>query len=78
MDHMMPEVDGIAATKAIREKGGHFSEIIIIALSANAVTGAREMFIEAGMNDFLSKPIIINDLHKMILRYVPGEKIIAE
>jgi len=76
MDHMMPDIDGIEATKIIRGMGGYLADIKIIALSANAVTGAKEMFIEAGMNDFLSKPIIINDLHRMLLRHVPEEKIL--
>jgi CheY-like chemotaxis protein len=75
MDHMMPSVDGIAATKAIR-RTGKYSQVII-ALSANAVTGAREMFLEAGMDDFISKPIIINDLHRILLKYIPPEKIIV-
>jgi CheY-like chemotaxis protein len=73
---MMPDIDGIEATKIIRAMGGNLSEIKILALSANAVTGAKEMFIDAGMNDFLSKPIIINDLHRMLLKHVPEDKII--
>jgi signal transduction histidine kinase/FixJ family two-component response regulator len=77
MDHMMPEVDGIDATKAIRKFGGYYLDLPIIALSANAVAGARELFLEAGMNDFLSKPVIINELHRILLRFVPPEKIMA-
>jgi signal transduction histidine kinase/CheY-like chemotaxis protein len=76
MDYMMPEVDGIEATKAIRAMGGRFLDISIIALTANAVFGAREMFISAGMDDFLSKPIIIADLHHILLKHVPLEKLI--
>jgi len=77
MDHMMPDVDGIEATKQIRkmESEGDVTKSIIVALSANAVTGAREMFIDAGMNDFLAKPIIISDLHKILLKFIPKEKI---
>jgi CheY-like chemotaxis protein/anti-sigma regulatory factor (Ser/Thr protein kinase) len=75
MDHLMPGVDGIEATKAIRGLGGLFSEIPIVALSANAVTGARELFLNAGMNDFLSKPIIISDLHHVLLKFIPPEKV---
>jgi CheY-like chemotaxis protein len=75
---MMPEVDGIEATKMIRELGGRQKTVPIVALSANAVTGARELFLEAGMNDFLSKPILINELHRMLLRFVPSEKIVPK
>ncbi|MDR0271902.1 MAG: response regulator [Clostridiales bacterium] len=78
MDHMMPEIDGVEATKQIRAIGGRLSDVIIIALSANAIIGAREMFVEAGMNDFLSKPLIINTLHKILLKYIPQEKILTE
>jgi CheY-like chemotaxis protein len=76
MDHMMPEMDGIEATKLIRGMKGRFAEMPIIALSANAVSGARETFIEAGMNEFLSKPIIINDLHRLLLEYIQHEKVL--
>jgi CheY-like chemotaxis protein len=78
MDHMMPEIDGIDATKAIRELGGHNETVPIIALSANAVSGAKELFIEAGMNDFLSKPVIISELHWLLLEYIPHGKLRAE
>ena len=54
MDHMMPEMDGIEATNIIRSMG---TTIPVIALTANAVVDAREEFLAAGMNDFLTKPI---------------------
>jgi len=76
MDHMMPEVDGLEATKAIRAFGGRFTSIPIIALSANAVLEARDLFLKSGMDDFLSKPIIIHELHHILLKYIPPEKII--
>jgi len=76
MDHMMPEVDGIEATKAIRAFGGRYSTIPIIALSANAVSDAKELFLSSGMDDFLSKPIIIHELHHILLKYIAPEKII--
>jgi CheY-like chemotaxis protein len=78
MDHMMPEIDGVEATKRIRDLGGRHSNTIIIALSANAVSGAREIFISSGMNDFLSKPLIVNDLHKMLLKYIPHDRILVQ
>lgn len=64
MDHMMPEMDGIEATKRIRALPGQkYRELPIIALTANAVNGVKEMFIKEGMDDFVSKPI---ELPKMI------------
>lgn len=55
MDVEMPEMDGIAASRAIRKKG--FNRIPIIAMTANAMTGDREKCLEAGMNDYFPKPI---------------------
>lgn len=72
MDHMMPDMDGVETTALIRsESGGYFQRLPIIALTANAVNGAREMFINAGMNDFLAKPIEVAALDKMLRNYLP-------
>jgi signal transduction histidine kinase/CheY-like chemotaxis protein/HPt (histidine-containing phosphotransfer) domain-containing protein len=75
MDHMMPGMDGLEATKRIRELGGEYKTLPIVALSANAVTGAYETFIKAGMDDFISKPIEALQLNAMLLKYLPPEKI---
>jgi signal transduction histidine kinase/ActR/RegA family two-component response regulator len=77
MDHMMPGMDGLDATRIIRNLGGRFETIIIIALTANAVSGVREQFLEAGMNDFLAKPIILSELQEILRKYLPAEKIIG-
>jgi len=75
MDHMMPEMDGIEATAAIRSlEGERFRNMPIIALTANAVMGMREMFIENGLNDFLSKPIDVSKLDEILDRWIPKEK----
>jgi len=79
MDHMMPEMDGIEATAAIRawekeQNSGQRKQIPIIALTANAVVGMREMFIENGFNDFISKPIDVSKLDEMLERWIPKEK----
>jgi PAS domain S-box-containing protein len=57
MDIQMPELDGIQATKQIRAMPGPKSQIPIIALTAHALAGAREEYIAAGINDYLSKPV---------------------
>jgi len=57
MDISMPEMDGIEATKRIRKLRAPFASVPIFALTANAVAGDRERFLEAGMNDYLTKPI---------------------
>jgi len=75
MDHMMPDMDGIEATKAIRAMGGRYAVMPIIALSANVVSEAKELFLKSGMDDLLSKPIIIYELHHTILKYISPDKI---
>jgi len=76
MDHMMPEMDGIEATAVIRtwEKELARQQTPIIALTANAVVGMREMFIENGFNDFLSKPVDVSKLDEILDRWIPKEK----
>ncbi len=76
MDHMMPEVDGVEATHIIRRLMPEYDNVPIIALTANAVNGAREMFIKEGMNDFVAKPIEINDITAKLRRWLPADKII--
>ncbi len=77
MDHMMPKMDGIEATKIIRQKeDSYFKNLPIIALTANAVHGAQKMFKEAGMNDFVSKPIEMRRLSDKLKKWLPKEKII--
>ena len=76
MDHMMPEVDGVDATKAIRKNGTDPRKPVIIALSANAMEEARKLFAESGMNDFVAKPIDVRILTSKIKEWLPSEKII--
>ncbi len=74
MDHMMPEVDGVEATKIIRQnEDEYYRKLPIIALTANAVNGAREMFLEAGMNDFIAKPIELSALDRILKAWLPKE-----
>jgi signal transduction histidine kinase/CheY-like chemotaxis protein len=75
MDHMMPEMDGIEATNAIRSmEGERFQGLPIIALTANAVSGMREMFLANGFNDFLSKPIEFSMLDLILRKWIPETK----
>jgi CheY-like chemotaxis protein len=79
MDHMMPGMDGIETTKRIRALGGElFARLPIIALTANAVTGARDSFIEGGMNDFISKPVEPAQLNAVLAKWLPPEKVALE
>ncbi|MGL6197002.1 MAG: ATP-binding protein, partial [Thermoguttaceae bacterium] len=73
MDHMMPEMNGIEATKLIRSMGSKFEKKPIIALTANAVQGARELFLSSGMDDFISKPISKIELNKILIRWLPQD-----
>jgi signal transduction histidine kinase/CheY-like chemotaxis protein/HPt (histidine-containing phosphotransfer) domain-containing protein len=73
MDHMMPGMDGMEATAAIRGMGKR-GKMPIIALTANAVSGMREMFLQNGFNDFLSKPIEIPKLVEIMEKWIPADK----
>ncbi len=68
MDIQMPNLDGMAATRRIRALGGGVAHIPIIALTANAMVEDREAYIEAGMNDHVSKPIELKELAEAIAR----------
>ena len=77
MDHMMPEMDGIEATAAIRaweKEKQALQQLPIVALTANVVSGAKEMFIKNGFSDFLAKPIVVSKLEAILDRWIPGEK----
>lgn len=76
MDHMMPEVDGVEATHIIRRLVPSYNDVPIIALTANAIGGAKEMFIREGMNDFIAKPIDVKDAVSKLKKWLPKEKII--
>ena len=79
MDHMMPKMDGVEALHAIRKKAGkYYREVPIIALTANAMGGAREMFLAEGFQDFVPKPVEISNLERTLKRYLPSDKIVAK
>ncbi|MDR2572618.1 MAG: response regulator [Oscillospiraceae bacterium] len=76
MDHMMPGMDGVEATDAIRAFGGKYKEMCIIALTANAVEGAREFFLENGFDDFVSKPVDTRELLTALEKWLPKKLMI--
>ena len=78
MDHMMPEMDGVEAVGEIRKLGGEHKTLPIVALTANAVLGAKEMFLANGFNDFLSKPIELQELSIILADWLPLKKIIQK
>lgn len=75
LDHMMPEMDGVETLHKIRQKpGSYFQSLSIIAFTANAIGGAREMFLAEGFDDFIAKPIELSVLERMLRRYIPVQK----
>ena len=77
LDYMMPEMDGIDTLKNIRALGdAKLEKVPIVALTANAVSGAREMFLEAGFDEYISKPIERDKFEKVLRTYLPEELII--
>ena len=75
MDHMMPELDGVETTHIIRRFHAEYNDVPIIALTANAVDGTKEMFKKEGMNDFVAKPIELRILVSKVKEWLPVEKI---
>jgi signal transduction histidine kinase/ActR/RegA family two-component response regulator len=81
MDHMMPGLDGVEATRAIRALrystgDERFTRVPVVSLTANALAGMREMFLENGFNDFLSKPIELPKLQQVLAKWLPKGKIL--
>ena len=75
MDHMMPELDGVETTHIIRRFHPEYDDVPIIALTANAVEGTKEMFCREGMNDFIPKPIELRLLASKVKQWIPIEKV---
>ena len=79
MDHMMPVMDGIETVQLIRQmEDPYYKNVPIIAFSANVGQDAVKSFTDAGMNDFVAKPIELKDMFAKILRWLPKELIVKE
>ena len=77
MDHRMPGIDGVETTRRIRElasEDNYYALVPIVALTADAVSGMKEMFLENGFDEFMSKPIDIVELGSILGRFIPKEK----
>ena len=78
LDHMMPDLDGVETIKKMRALDNNLcKETPVIALTANALSGAREMYLDIGFSDYLSKPFQPEKLEEMLLEYLPKEKVVA-
>ncbi len=76
LDHMMPGLDGMETLQEMRRReNGCGREVPVIALTANAVTGAREMYLQAGFAEFLAKPVKPEKLEKLLMDMLPAEKV---
>ena len=77
MDHMMPEMDGIEAFHEIREMEGTLNaDTPVVALTANAIVGADEMYLKEGFTAYLSKPLKGETLEAMLINLLPDEKVV--
>ena len=75
LDHMMPRMDGLETLKKLREEGLVDDNMTVIALTANAIVGAREMYINAGFHDYISKPIESRVLEKCLANELPAHMV---
>jgi CheY-like chemotaxis protein len=71
MDHMMPEMDGVETTQRLRGEGYTSRVLPVVALTANAIGGTRELLLNAGLDDYIAKPIDIRLLNSVLTRFLP-------
>jgi PAS domain S-box-containing protein len=75
MDEQMPHMDGFATTAEIRRREGANRKAVIVAVTAHAMKGARERCLEAGMDDYMSKPISLDRLKELLARWCPQQPV---
>ena len=81
MDYQMPGMDGVETTRRIRDMvnaDNYYIKLPIVALTSYDASGAREMFLESGFDDFLAKPIDKTKLNTILKKWIPGSKHEAE
>lgn len=77
MDHLMPEMDGVETLRRLRREAGNPNQFtVVIALTANAIKGSRDFYIETGFHEYLTKPIEGEKLEEVLLQLLPNEYII--
>ncbi|MCR5627351.1 MAG: response regulator [Lachnospiraceae bacterium] len=76
LDHRMPEMDGIETLQKLKKQISNPNiDTPVVSLTANAVSGSREMYIEAGFDDYITKPIMTDKLEALMIRFLPKEKV---
>ncbi len=79
MDHMMPEMDGVEAMKRLKLNASRMrKELLVVALTANAISSAKEMFLSEGFDGFIPKPIEITELERVLKKILPKSSIVYE
>ena len=78
MDHQMPGMDGMETLSKINEEGLNKNGTPVIALTANAISGARDMYMKHGFSDYLTKPINPKALSEMLVKWLPAEKVVRK
>ena len=73
LDHLMPQMDGIETLGHIRDMGGSFTALPVIALTANVSGDSRRRYMQAGFSDFLEKPIVVSELERVLDTYLPAK-----
>ena len=74
MDHLMPEMDGIEAMARIKEMDVNLNKNTpCIVLTANAISGAKEEYMKAGFNEYMTKPVDVELLDSNLIKYLPKE-----
>ncbi len=76
MDHMMPEMDGVEAMKRIKKSAAEDGrDITVVVLTANVISGAREMFMKEGFDGFIAKPINTADFERLMIQLLPASNV---
>ena len=73
LDHLMPEMDGIETLGHIRDLGGSYATLPVIALTANVSSDSRRRYMQAGFSDFLEKPLVLSELERVLETYLPQD-----